>query len=179
MQINHPVFIRQFSYACLLLHLLIQYTAKLHISLSIASTQFRAQGSRGIREQRLHVILGVVIALGSVGIIRNISNSLENFRGELDLPASVSPLFYNIFAVLKNILGRFGLNIGRTESLVVPRPQSRQEISTENSACYSMITRQQSTHITACDETPSMRRSSSRIPLRSSRVRWSHSRFSR
>ena len=101
MHITHTVFIRHSSYACLLLHLLIQYTAKLHMSLSIANTQFRARGSGGIREQRLHVILGVGFALGGVGLIRDLSNSLDIFRRELDLPSIRIPLVLQYFCRLE------------------------------------------------------------------------------
>lgn len=78
-------------------------------------------GKRSVREQRLHISLRVTITLGSVGLIRDLSNSLSVLWGQINL--SGTHIFLEVlqsFAVLAMILCLRNLNIGLTASLVVP-----------------------------------------------------------
>ena len=47
----------------------------------------RSSGKRGVREQRIHITLGVAITLSSIGLIRNFSDSLDVLWRESDLPS--------------------------------------------------------------------------------------------
>jgi hypothetical protein len=99
--------------------------------------------------KRFNVILGVMISLGSVGLVHNLSNSLHILRGELDLPS------VHILSKVLQDIRCLSKDSRLTGSLVVPevratgcwgrspwntprctyggrRPRSRREVSAGN-----------------------------------------------
>jgi hypothetical protein len=64
-------------------------------------SSIRSSGKRGVCVQRLHESLRVTITLGSIGLVRDLSNGSDILRGELDLPSiyillEVLPYIYRL-----------------------------------------------------------------------------------